>query len=156
MSPVIEGNPEASMSATVTIGGKEFTVLFTIGTLIAIEERAGKTIGELVDDLQKASLQTSEGQEAPTQEQVADALRRFKVGPAVSFIAACTGATKEEINDGLPLSDLKAAFWRLGMGLADAFGELNGAKRGSDSTVPSPAGSEAPAASAPGDASNSG
>lgn len=144
------------MPVTVKVGDVEHTVLFNVGTLIAIEERAGRTIGEMVDDLQKASLQLPEGQERATPEQMADAIRRFKIGPAVEFIGACTGATKEQVVEGIPIGDLKGAFWSLGMGLADAFGELNGVRKGTESSVPSSAGSEALAGSAPGDESNSG
>jgi hypothetical protein len=108
-------------SIDVALPGGTRTVVFTMGTLIRLEEATGKTMIEMLDQVLKTV-----GDKDITEAQRRNLARRFSVTFASQFIAGCFGVGIGELETIIPLRDLVPTYNQLISGFMDAFSEFNG------------------------------
>ena len=123
-------------SPTVTVRIPDKTsptsqVVFNCRRLFEIENAFGETIYALAQDFLKyvPKVPTKEGESpdpAVVAEASAAAARRFNLGRASRFIAACVGMSHDDVMSKIDLGELRNAFLQLLTGLLEALSQING------------------------------
>ena len=122
----------------VILGQQSFSVSFNFPTLEAIEQRMGKSIQEIAEEIDSFIPKTEEGQEKPSQEAIEAAAKNFRIGFSGRFISACTGVPYDQV----PVAASQSAFQKLVGGFILAINAANGdpeKKEESSSSAPGPA-----------------
>lgn len=102
-------------SVTVRVQGKERTVRFDMGLLMAIEEQTEQPLGTVLDQfVGDGSSRKSRG-------------RRFSMKILVGFVAACYGTSRDRLPELVSLDGLTDAARPLVPGFLEAVAQFNGA-----------------------------
>lgn len=135
-------------------------VVFTMGTLLSIEQAMGRSIMQMAAEIGPA-LKRVEGED--------DDARRTRIGTALgpmltiesmrSFVAGCLQMTGDDVDAKIPLRNFKDVHAALWVGFLQALVDLLGGEDGDQSPKaagpgPSGSGPAQPASSEPGPASS--
>lgn len=128
-----------SPTATVSIGGKDFTVAFDLNRLMAIEDGTQTKVYELISEF-STYFAFGTKDKAPTTAELTKAAKNFSVRKALAFVAACLDMSPKELGQVLPVKDLRVVSLGLASGLSQAVRQLNGV----DEAAAEPAQDDAP------------